>query len=271
MVNRLFIFFALLSFLSLSSFAAPRPFIVVIDPGHGGNDYGTIYDNGRVKLAEKDVTLILAREAAKKLRAQGIRTILTRNEDRDVPLASRTAFANKVQADVFISLHMNSTATPMVSDAQGIETYILNNTTDASSRRLAHFENSVVGGSPNLPDQLDVALILKDLRLDANLSESKRLACAVQSNLVLGTTPSPLSRLRNRGVKQALFYILLGADMPSALVEVGFLTSPRDRALVMSVKGQKRIAEAIATAISHYSRSKGTRRALLDLASCKVN
>jgi len=69
LVNRLFIFFAILSFLPLSSFAAPRPFIVVIDPGHGGNDYGTIYDNGRVKLAEKDVTLILAREAAKKLRA----------------------------------------------------------------------------------------------------------------------------------------------------------------------------------------------------------
>jgi N-acetylmuramoyl-L-alanine amidase len=183
---------------------------------------------------------------------------------------------------------MNSTATPMVSDAEGVETYILNNASDASSRRLAHLENSVLGratdaGIGGAAPPTDVALILKDLRLDANLSESKRLACALQRNLVEHTAPAVAGRspgfprshartsIRNRGVKQALFHVLLGADMPSVNVEAGFLTSPRDRELVLSPAGRRSIARAITRSVEQFRGQKNTQRALLELSRCKVN
>jgi N-acetylmuramoyl-L-alanine amidase len=128
---------------------------------------------------------------------------------------------------------------------------------------------------------MDVALILKDLRLDANLLESKRLACAVQGELVAATVPDRKAALairgspRNRGVKQALFHVLLGADMPSILVEAGFLTHPRDRAIVLSEEGQRSIATAMADALDRYRAlqvPRGPRsEALARLSSCKIN
>ncbi|HLE00674.1 MAG TPA: N-acetylmuramoyl-L-alanine amidase [Bdellovibrionota bacterium] len=256
-------------------------FRVVIDPGHGGADYGTIYDNGRIKIAEKNITLALARRVAEKLRKRGYTVFLTRNADREVALPARTAMANKLHANVFISIHMNSTASPQGLATEGIETYILNNATDESSRRLAHFENTVLGaGSPDgepeslPPENLDVALILKDLRLDANLSESKRLACAIQDGLVSATSQlngrRPIQH-RNRGVKQALFYVLLGADMPSALLEAGFLTHPRDRAIVLSPEGQNAMSGSIVKAIEQFRRTKGTTHSMSALSRCKVN
>jgi N-acetylmuramoyl-L-alanine amidase len=233
-------------------------FRIVIDPGHGGVDEGTVYESGRTRITEAQVTLSLAQQAARELRARGYEVILTRSRDQEVPLAARTQLANRLGADVFLSLHMNSTPTPMVTDAEGIETFILNSASDASSKRLAQLENSVLTDTvTDSPEQLDVALILKDLRLDANLTESKRLACALQSRLVAASSGD------DRGVKQALFHVLLGADMPSVLVEAGFLSSPRDRSFVLSSTGQKRIALAIATAVEKYRRSEVSR--------CKVN
>lgn len=257
--------------------ASPQaPFRIVIDPGHGGSDHGTIFDNGTVRVAEKDVTLALAREAARQLRLRGAQVTLTREKDRDVTLPSRTAVANRLKADVFISLHMNSTATPMVSDAEGVETFILNTATDASSRRLAHLENNVLGGSELGGGDTEVALILKDLRLDANLTDSKRLACILQSSLVGASARFGRVRhasVKDRGVKQALFHVLLGADMPSALVEAGFLTSPRDRAVLLSAAGRRALGGAVTTAIERYRRSlalSSTAGALAELGRCKV-
>jgi N-acetylmuramoyl-L-alanine amidase len=261
------------------SSAKQRPFRVVVDPGHGGTDLGTVFDNGAIRIAEKDVTLAIAKEVSRQLRAKGYRVSLTRYGDKELTLPSRTSLANRIGADVFLSIHMNSTSTPMVSDAEGIETYILNNASDASSRRLAHLENSVLGNDARIDAPTDVALILKDLRLDANLSESKRLACALQSHLVEGTR-GPVtrrapgfahSRHRDRGVKQALFHVLLGADMPSVLVEAGFLTSPRDRELVLSPAGRRSIAKAITRAVEQFRGQKDTQRALVELSRCKVN
>lgn len=256
--------------------APARSFRVVIDPGHGGSDLGTVYEDGQLRVAEKDVTLRIAQEAARQLRLKGILTTLTRTRDQEVPLPNRTAMANRLSADVFISIHMNSTPEGVVVDAEGIETYILNNATDASSRRLAKLENSVLGGSQVIqagldkPEGMDVALILKDLRLDANLSESKRLACAVQSQLVTETRQKRL-KLRDRGVKQALFHVLLGADMPSILLEAGFLTHPRDRAVVLSAQGRRSIALAVARAVEQFRDAKNTRAAHSMLSRCKVN
>jgi N-acetylmuramoyl-L-alanine amidase len=272
-----------------------RPFKVVIDPGHGGSDTGTTFYNGMYQITEKSVTLLLARQVSDQLRAEGIDATLTRRDDRDLSLGKRTELANRLGADLFLSIHMNSTHVQGRGDPEGVETYILNNATDASSRRLAHLENTVISHvGIETPEQADVALILRDMRLDANLSESKRLACALQSNLagrglakvrLLGSTQNGAQNRvqsaallaarrtaqRNRGVKQALFHVLLGADMPSVLVEAGFLSSAHDRAIVLSPDGRKMIANAIVRAIEQYRSLKGTRAATVALNSCKVH
>jgi N-acetylmuramoyl-L-alanine amidase len=253
-----------------------RPFKIVIDPGHGGVDHGTVHDNGMVKLAEKDVTLMLARGVARELIARGFEVTLTRTDDRDLALGARTQLANRLGADIFLSIHMNSTTPGSKHGTEGFETYILNNATDASSKRLAHLENTVIWREGiKTSQQADVALILRDLRLDANLSESKRLACAVQSGVAAshgkdGNKPRG-GGWRDRGVKQALFHVLLGADMPSALLEAGFLSSPRDRAVVMSPQGRKAVSEGIARAIETFRNAKGTPKAALALSRCKVH
>jgi N-acetylmuramoyl-L-alanine amidase len=258
--------------------SAPKKsrFRVVLDPGHGGIDKGTSYE----QLYEKDVTLALAKEVASQLRSRGIEVVITREADREIPLSQRTAKANKLGADVFISLHMNSL--PRGAElASGTETYILNNANDGSSKRLAELENTVMAGepgsNPNSKDAepMDVALILKDLRLDANLPESKRLACMLQSQMVLargratGNTES--APKTDRGVRQALFFVLLGADMPSALVEAGFLSNPKDRAWLMSQSGQKGFGLAIARAINLFRLQKNTLEARKTLNTCKVH
>lgn len=267
--------------------ASPRkpPFRVVIDPGHGGADHGTVYRDSRIRIAEKDITLLLALRTADQLRAKGIEVVLTRTSDQEVSLPARTALANRMKADVFLSIHMNSSPDQR-ADAEGFETYILNTASDASSRRLAHLENSVIDSSaPGAPGQTDVALILKDLRLDGNLAHSKLLACSIQSQLQQSSQSSnPLLAsaaynrvgggprgIRNRGVKQALFYVLLGADMPSVLVEAGFLTHPRDRAMVLSYEGQTVLSQAMTRAIEHYRKARQQPSLAASTGRCKVN
>lgn len=250
----------------LQASATPsNPFRVVLDPGHGGSDEGTVYQDSSRRISEKQLTLLLALETAAQLRMNGIEVVLTRTTDLEVPLPVRTALANRLHADFFLSIHMNSTSHPWQKEAEGIETYILNNTTDASSRRLAQLENSVLNHDPkNEPYSSDVALILKDLRLDANLSSSKALACAIQESIA--------RKNHNRGVKQALFHVLLGADMPSALLEAGFLTSPTDRARVLSPAGRRIMAGSIAQAISRFQNSKNfPQNSTVELNRCKVN
>jgi N-acetylmuramoyl-L-alanine amidase len=244
-------------------------FRVVLDPGHGGIDRGTSYKES----LEKDVTLILAREVAAQLRIRGIDVVLTRDADHEMPLAARTALANKLGADLFISLHMNSLPGSNGELASGTETYILNNATDGSSKRLAQLENMVMAGDKtDGSEPEDVALILKDLRLHANLPESKRLACMIQSQLVLAHSKvEPGSLKTDRGVRQALFFVLLGADMPSALVEAGFLSSEKDRAWILSKAGQKSVGIAIARAINLFRMQKNTPQAQKTLDTCKVH
>ncbi len=253
--------------------AAPRPFRVVLDPGHGGADLGATAEHDGKVLAEKDLTLALALEAKKQLQLRGIQVSLTRSRDAEVPLSERTALANRQKADLFISIHMNSTPSGQRNPSpRGVETFILNNTSSESSLRLAYLENS--SNRPNLPevktqaDSADVALILKDLTLDANLSESKRLACAIQDTLVRVTgAKGP----RNRGVKQALFHVLLGADMPSALLEAGFMSSSEDRVQVLQPLTRMKQAIALAQAVDQFRKDYGTRQARQSLSQCRVH
>jgi N-acetylmuramoyl-L-alanine amidase len=277
-LTRIPIYFGiLLGFLSSASWAEarPQPFRVVLDPGHGGADEGTVYRTSSSRIAEKVLTLQLARKVARQLRGRGYLVTLTRNDDHEVALGTRTQIANQLGAQIFISIHMNSSEEARRKDAEGIETYILNNTTDASSKRLARLENSVISSSPTVggtpPEDRDVALILKDLRLDGNLSSSKRLACSLQEHLVRATSNRANLLRRNRGVKQALFHVLLGADMPSVLVETGFLNSAHDRSFALSMRGQGIASRAIADAVDHYrNRLKGVNN-LTSLSRCKVN
>ena len=222
-------------------------------------------------MAESDLTLILGTRVAQTLRRMGHTVTLTRTSNHDVGLAERTQLANRLRADVFVSIHLNATPTNPFGwrspTAQGIETYILNNATDASARRVAQLENSIIThqahAARNAPD---VALILKDLRLDENLAESKRLACLIQSDLVRASG----GRGADRGVKQALFHVLLGADMPSVLVEAGFLGNANDRNRLLNPKSQTQMASAIARAIDRFGVTRGTKIANQQLASCPV-
>ncbi|MGK5085913.1 N-acetylmuramoyl-L-alanine amidase [Bdellovibrionota bacterium FG-1] len=267
----------LISLVSALSHAAPakKSFLVVLDPGHGGSDFGAIHKEWTKRTAEKDLALLLAQETARQLRTRGILVTLTRTKDEDMSLTQRTSAANRVGADVFVSIHVNATPLKHESEASGIETYILNNATDATSKRLAYLENSenpvlAKNRGDEAPQGTDVALILKDLRLDANLPESKRLACSIQGRLVhISSAQNPSAR--DRGVRQALFYVLLGADMPSVLVEAGFMGNPKDRQRMLSPAGRKAISVAIASAIDEFRTTRGSTFASALLSRCKVH
>jgi N-acetylmuramoyl-L-alanine amidase len=235
-----------------------KKFLVVIDPGHGGNDSGASHeekkDGKKIAFAEKDLTLLLARDLARELIIKGHNVILTRNDDRLIPLSDRTALANRLKADVFISIHLNSSSGQQQGSG-GVETFILNHATDESSKRLADLENSVLKESSanEHSGSADVALIMKDMILDAALMPSRELACAVQNRLKVA---SPGTTVRDRGVKQALFYVLLGADMPSILIEAGFMNSKMDRNRVLGTQSRLKMAAQIARAIDDYRHKK---------------
>ncbi|MDR2104407.1 MAG: N-acetylmuramoyl-L-alanine amidase, partial [Deferribacteraceae bacterium] len=183
---------------------------IVIDPGHGGKDPGCNYSG----LKEKDIVLDIAKELRTLLQKdKALNVYLTREKDVYLPLEERTAIANKYKADLFISIHIN--AAPNKS-ARGIETYVLNVTNDASALEVAAFENKATTKSIS-----DLQGILKDLMLNSKLEESLNLAYAVQKNLA---ATLKLSKAQNLGVKQAPFYVLVGAQMPSILIEAGFLS-----------------------------------------------
>lgn len=257
---------------------APSKFTVVLDPGHGGTDLGAVHRNrkGKIDFTEKDATLRLAKEARRQLEQKGYRVLLTRDRDAYIAHTARTAIANRAKAAIFISLHMNSVAETAgmsqkaLETAEGVETFLLNTTTDLSSKRLADLENKGLDPTQGSPlkvgeDETEVNLILKDMTLDANLPESKRLACALQDHL------TKVTGQKTRGVKQALFVVLLGADMPSVLVEAGFVTSPRDRKLISSSHGSRAMGAAIVRAVEQFRLQHGTAKARQALSSCLVS
>ena len=239
-----------------ASSKAAKKFLVVIDPGHGGPDTGAVYKDKDQTYTEKNMVLLIARDLARELIIKGNNVILTRNDDRLVPLSERTALANRLKADVFISIHLNSSQDKIKNG--GVETFVLNHATDAGSKRLADLENSVLKESSANANagNSNVSLIMKDLILDGAIEPSKQLACAVQSRLK--------TKGLDRGVQQALFYVLLGADMPSILIEAGFMNSKEDRDRVWTTHTRLAMAAQIATAVDDYRHKKTPTR-------CRVN
>lgn len=232
--------------------AAEGQFTVVIDPGHGGEDSGAMGLGG---VEEKNITLDLAKRLTQALRKRpGMRVLMTRQDDVYVPLGERTAFANKCKADVFISIHVNSTPK---KDVGGIETYFLSvEATDDDARRLAAKENSVKAPSGTPASSAnDLDDLLLDLTQSVTHHESSTLAEAVHTSLVAGTGRD------SRGVKQAPFAVLSGAVMPAALIEIGFISNSAEAKKIASnddrVKTAKSIADGIDSFIKLTTKDKG--------------
>ena len=225
---------------------APGIRTIVIDPGHGGTETGAIGPSG---IQEKELTLTLARDLEARLEQSGIRVILTRNEDANVPHDNRTAIANQNKADLFISIHLNSS---LGSGAYGTETYFLSaEATDATAARAAAAENTAAApepdGTPADPEAMeDLQLILWDLAQSHHMAESQRFAKLVQGEL------NQALQLRDRGVKQAPFRVLMGAAMPAVLVELGFLSNPDEEKKLQDPAYRGDLIAALARAIQRY-------------------
>ena len=213
---------------------------IVVDPGHGGRDPGAVSPSG---VREKDLTLEIGKLLAKRLKADGFEVFLTRTRDEFVALEERTSFANRKRADLFLSLHINSHQSVSVS---GIETYFLNLTTDSSAIEVAARENTFSDKSMS-----DLQLILNDLMLNSKINESSKFATCVHKN-VLSSAANTGYEGKNLGVRQAPFYVLLGAQMPSILIELGFLTSPADMGLLKQRSHQETLVDGIAKGINSY-------------------
>jgi N-acetylmuramoyl-L-alanine amidase len=216
---------------------------IIIDPGHGGRDYGA---PGYLKgVHEKDVALQISRRLAKKIRRElECQVFMTRNSDKFLTLEERTAIANTKNADLFISIHTNSHRN---RKAFGIETYFLNLATDDEAIRVAAIENAT--STKNISDLQN---ILYDLVQNAKINESSRLASHVQGSIVNHLKHRRYSRINDKGVKQAPFYVLLGAQMPAVLVETSFISNPRECKRLINPKYQERLCEAIVHGIKQY-------------------
>jgi N-acetylmuramoyl-L-alanine amidase len=221
---------------------------IVIDAGHGGHDPGAVGPN---KLYEKDVVLDVAAKLKKILSADpGNEVFLTREKDVFIPLEERTAFANRKNADLFVSIHAN--ASPR-RQAKGVETYLLNWTDDEEANKVAARENKIsLKKMKEMNSRMDtVGAILSGLMRENKRDESIKLANYIQRSMIAGLDEN-YGDVPDLGVKQALFYVLFGAKMPSILVEVSFISNPEEEKLLSQEEYRMDIAKAIAEGLHTY-------------------
>ena len=225
--------------------SSAAPLHVVIDAGHGGHDSGAVGVGG---LQEKRIVQAVALRAAAELEARGYQVTLTRDSDTFVPLDERVRAANELGADLFISLHCNSVAGPSQRRARGIETYFLSaEATDEAARRLASYENEAASPEALPLDPTDpLSAILADLAVSSAHDGASRLAEQVHLRLVEATG------WRDRGVRQAPFVVLNGARMPAILVELGFLSHPREGRALAEPDTQSQLAEALSDGVDGF-------------------
>jgi N-acetylmuramoyl-L-alanine amidase len=215
---------------------------IVIDAGHGGHDSGTLGAGG---IEEKDVVLDVALRLGKLLHDRlGAEIVYTRADDTFIPLETRTAIANKAQADLFISVHANSSQDP---SARGVEVYYLNFTSDPDAMRVAARENAVSTQSVH-----DLSDLVKKIALKDKIDESKELAGDVDTSLFAGLTKGNAG-LKDRGVKKAPFVVLIGANMPSILAEISFVTNPDDADQLARPEYRERVAESLYGGVARYA------------------
>jgi N-acetylmuramoyl-L-alanine amidase len=224
---------------------------VVVDAGHGGDDHGA---RGRGGLLEKDLVLDVSRRLGERLRERGLRVVMTRSDDRFVPLEARTSIANDARGDLFVSVHANAST---YRGARGIETFFASlEASDDAARRLAEAENLAFardgGAAPAAADPL--VAILGDLIATEHLVESQEFARLAQRRLATAEAA------RSRGVKQAPFVVLMGVQMPAVLVEIGFLTNPDEERVLSREAERERLVEGLAEAVLAFRERFDARR-----------
>ncbi|MGZ3652508.1 MAG: N-acetylmuramoyl-L-alanine amidase family protein [Bdellovibrionota bacterium] len=236
--------------------AAEKPYIIVLDPGHGGADQGANGRLGKKRVYEKDISLAIALRTAKilsdpaysKALGRRIHVILTRRKNQTVSLEARADRAKNAHADLFVSIHANSETT---HGARGLETYFLNNTDDKSSLKLQQIENRTSKRSRPKKDDL----LLRSIAADAVVESSHSAAQLVQSSISDQLRANDISFI-DRGVKQALLYVLLDSQVPAVLVECFYLSNQKDLALVMSPENRAQIAEGLAKGVLRFLATK---------------
>ncbi|MBI5623686.1 MAG: N-acetylmuramoyl-L-alanine amidase [Elusimicrobia bacterium] len=225
---------------------AVREFRIVIDPGHGGKDSGAV---GRKKTLEKDVVLAVGKALAKRLSEErGVSVFMTRDEDVFVPLAERSEAANAFGADLFVSIHCNSS--PKKAD-NGFEIFFLSEkASDPDAERLAALENSVLELEGRTLEEEEAEIILRAMSRTEFMNDAAKFAG------LLGSQLRKRLDLPDRGVKQAAFYVLRGTDAPAVLFEIAFLSHRKDEARLGSKAFRKKVVEGISRAILEYAREK---------------
>jgi len=214
-----------------------KSIVIVIDPGHGGKDQGCSSHSNK----EKSFTLPFAMKLGDKIQyhsQNAVQVLFTRSHDISLSLSKRTQIANAAKADLFISVHANSIDDPKI---HGFETYVYGNPDPNSSELERSNEFSSIGEQENVTDH-----ILAGLNKSNHLKESILLAKAINGKM------KNSAELKNRGVKQAQFKVLKNANMPSVLLEMGYLTNTKDASLLLSEKGQNLCADKIAKAVLEY-------------------
>jgi N-acetylmuramoyl-L-alanine amidase len=214
---------------------------IVLDPGHGGHDPGTIGHGG---LQEKDLVLDVSLRLEKLLRAQpGTEVIMTRSTDVYVPLEERTGIATSKEGDLFLSVHANSSRSP---SARGIETYILNFAVDPHAEEVAARENAISAATLK-----DLQGLVKAIALNSKIDESRDFATSIHEAMIKNVKAGQAS-IQDRGVRTAPFYVLIGANMPSVLAEISFVSNPEDERLLARPDQRDRIAQSLFQGIEAY-------------------
>ncbi len=217
--------------------------IIVIDPGHGGKDPGGI---GYNKRQEKKVTLAVGKDLYYELKNRGYKVYLTRNKDYFVTLRNRTKFANRKRANLFISIHCN--ISPRSSKTMGITTYFLSPARTARAERVARLENSAIGNLRTTTQQVVLNFLNRK-----KIIQSDKFAIDVQKNALYSLRKN-YNKIKDGGVREAPFWVLVGTQMPAILVELGFLTNPLESARLYSKQYQKVLAKGIANGVDSYFR-----------------
>jgi len=218
---------------------------IVIDPGHGGTDVGAVGMRG---TKEKDINLIVARRLESLLKKEGYTVFMTRSDDSFVPLSERTRMANRVMADMFISIHCNAS---LKTKAKGFEVYFLSEkASDKAADAVANLENSVIAlEKPPAGNAGDVEHMLFSMAVCEFMNESSKLCGLISKEI-----DAKLASLTNRGVRQANFCVLRGASMPAILVELAYISNPAEERMLKTKKFQRRAAEIILNGIKKYEK-----------------
>jgi len=223
-----------------------RNYTVILDPGHGGHDTGAIAGGKR----EKDVVLQIAKRVRKHLETMGVRVLMTRDSNRFVPLRNRTRYANQKRGDVFVSIHANAIAGSKRRTRHGVETFFLQTSRSERAKRVAERENSVV---LRRSDRLSKDVILNAVMTGPKIVLSNKLAIDVQRH-ILGNLQKRYRDVHDGGVRSGHFWVLVGAEMPAVLVEVGYISYPKERKRLFNSHYQDILAKGIAEGVVNYLR-----------------